>query len=211
MDISRIGLGGFNCYLLRNGADALLIDTGMKNKREKLMQAVTDVGCLPENIRLAVLTHGDHDHAGNCAYLKAQFGIRIAMHEGDIEMVEKGDMTAGRKAKPDRKTPLFKLLSRMSRPIPFDPITPDVLLSDGDSLAEYGFDVSIVSTPGHSKGSIALVTPDGGAICGDLLCNFTHPCLHMMIDDMNEARESVEILKRLGVKTVYPATAGRSN
>ena len=39
-----------------------------------------------------VLSHGHFDHTGSCAYLREKYGAEIAMHQGDLEMVEGGDM-----------------------------------------------------------------------------------------------------------------------
>jgi hypothetical protein len=36
--------------------------------------------------------NGDLDYAGNAAYLREEFGARIAMHHADSGMVERGDM-----------------------------------------------------------------------------------------------------------------------
>lgn len=204
MDITRIALGGFNSYLLREGEDFLLVDTGMPSGRKRLMDALAKAGCAPDKIKLVVLTHGDHDHAGNCAYLHSRFGIETAMHAADTEMVTTGDMTTGRKEKPDRMTPFFKLMSRFSPDMHFETFSPHILLGEGDCLEAFGFKARIVNIPGHSEGSIAVVTPAGDAVCGDLFCNFTRPALHMLIDDMEKAKQSVMKLKGLGVVTVYP-------
>ena len=71
-DIKTIILGGFNgnCYLLLTENGYVLIDTGRKSKRKKLEQELISAGCKPGNLDLIILTHGDFDHTGNCAYLR---------------------------------------------------------------------------------------------------------------------------------------------
>src|SRR5512136_660258 len=81
-----------NCHLIRTDDGFILIDTGRAKKRGAIERQLEDAGCHPGNLRLIVLTHGDFDHSGNAAYLRRKFGGRIAMHEADCGMVERGDM-----------------------------------------------------------------------------------------------------------------------
>jgi len=86
----------------------------------------------------------------------------------------------------------------------FDTFKPDIYVSDGQRLSEYGFDAEILHLPGHSKGSIGVLTNEGNLICGDLFMNMPTPNLHFMIDDLPAAKTSMNKLKFLGIKTVYP-------
>ncbi len=82
--------------------------------------------------------------------------------------------------------------------------TPDLYLEDGDGLSEYGFDAKIISIPGHSKGSIGILTAVGALFCGDLFENLNKPMLNSIMDDLATANASVEKLKGLQINTVYP-------
>ena len=127
-------------------------------------------------------------------------------------MVRRGDMSLGRKAKPDRKTPMFRLMVRTTglltkitgRGADFEAFEPDLLLEDGQELSAYGLDARVVHLPGHSSGSIGILTGDGDLFCGDLLVNLTRPALHFFIDDLTRADESIRKLSSLGVDTVHP-------
>jgi hydroxyacylglutathione hydrolase len=164
-EIRTINLGGVNCYLLEGSGGYLLADTGFLNRRVTLDKKLADGGCRPGNLNLIVLTHGDEDHAGNAAYLRENYGARIAMHPADSPMVEQGDMQWGRKAHPDRYSPVFKITSVVStlfiKSGKFETFKPDVSVEDGLDLAVYGFDARIINTPGHSKGSISVLTGGG--------------------------------------------------
>ncbi len=70
--------------------------------------------------------------------------------------------------------------------------------------AEFGFDAKILELPGHSKGSIGVLTGNGDLFCGDLLMNMLKPDTHFMIDDYADFTSSIEKLKKLDIKTVYP-------
>src|SRR5512139_88328 len=100
-DVQIINLGGVNCYLARTDVGCILIDTGFLSKRAKLEHALEAAGCRPGNLNLILLTHGDTDHADNAAYLRERYGAKIALHPLEAPVVESGDMSSTRKAKPD--------------------------------------------------------------------------------------------------------------
>ena len=122
------------------------------------------------------------------------------MHRDDLGMVERGDMFWNR----GKGNPLVKAIA----PVLFgfgksERFTPDVYVNDGDDLSRYGLDARIVSLPGHSRGSIGIVTGKGDLFCGDLLINEKGPAVNFRIADAAAARASVEKIRRLGIQTVY--------
>ena len=50
----------------------------------------------------------------------------------------------------------------------YEPFEPDVLLEDGQDLSSYGLDARVVLLPGHSRGSIGILTGDGSLFCGEI-------------------------------------------
>jgi len=56
----------------------------------------------------------------------------------------------------------------------------------------------------HTRGSIGLLTAEGDLFCGDLLVNITRPGLSGIMDDVVQAQESLERLRALPVRQVYP-------
>jgi glyoxylase-like metal-dependent hydrolase (beta-lactamase superfamily II) len=208
--ITIIALGGVNCYLLAAGEGFILIDTGLATKRDALVHALERAACRPGDLRLVVLTHGDVDHAGNARYLREEYGVAIAMHAADAGMVERGDMSWNRKAKPDRTTMtgrFIRLAGRLMelsrRSAPFETFAPDMLVDDGYDLAGYGLDARVVHLPGHSKGSIGVLTGAGDLFCGDLLYNWRRPSVPI-IDDLADHTASLEKLRGRPVGTVHP-------
>ena len=190
-----------NCYLVRTADGYTLIDTGRTNKRGAIEKELGSAGCRPGNLKLIVLTHGDFDHCGNTAYLRKKFGTKIAMHDDDSGMVERGDMSWNRKKPNILIRMIFGLFFRLSKS---DRFKPDLYLEDGYDLFEYGFDAQVLHIPGHSKGSIGILTTGGDLFCGDLIANVDKPELWSIIDDSAAANASVEKLKKLDIKTVYP-------
>lgn len=190
-----------NCYLVRTGDGFVLIDTGRTNKRGAIEKELESAGCQPGNLTLIVLTHGDFDHCGNAAYLRKKFGTQIAIHKDDSGMVERGDMLWNRNKQNILIRIIFKLFFRLSKS---DRFKPDLYIDDGYDFSGYGFDAKVLDIPGHSQGSIGILTASGDLFCGDLLANIAKPEVWSIIDDSVAAHASVEKLKRLQINTVYP-------
>lgn len=194
-------LGNVNCYLIETDTGYILIDTEGSNKRTELEKELESGGSKPGNLNLIVLTHGDFDHAGNARYLREKFGAKIAMHHGDSGMSERGDMFWNRRKGNILLGMIARILFRFSKKERFK---PDLYIDEGYDLSEYGLDAKVLHIPGHSKGSIGILTADGDLFCGDLLENKDKPALSSIMDDLTAANESVKKLKKLRIKTVYP-------
>jgi len=196
-----LGMGSVNCYLLRAGNGYVLVDTGAPNARDILTGELERLGCRPGALNLIVLTHGDFDHIGNAAYVRTAFGSRIAMHADDARVAEVGDMFV------NRKKSNFILGALVPRLIGFgkaDRFTADVLVEDRCALSNYGLEATALWIPGHSRGSIAILTADGDLFCGDLFESTKKPVLNSLIDDRETAIRSAARLRALPIGTVYP-------
>ena len=194
-------LGTVNCYLVNTGSSHILIDTGASNKRAELEQELAKAGCQPGDLDLIVITHGDFDHTGNAAHLRETYGAKIAMHEADAGMAQKGDMFSSRKSGNAVLGLIAPVLFRFPKSARF---APDFFLAEGDNLAAYGWDARVVSLPGHSFGSIGLLTAEGDLFCGDLLENPEKPAINSIMDDLETAEAVVERLRSVKIRTVYP-------
>ncbi len=215
-DIRTINLGGVNCYLVNTDQGCILIDTGFLSKRAKLEQELAAAGCRPGNLNLILLTHGDTDHADNAAYLREKYGAKIALHAAEVPLVERGDMSCTRKPKPDKIGFMFRVLIPLAPVLfksnAFQCFKPDFTVDEGFDLSEYGFNAQVIHLPGHSRGSIGVFTnerisptqPGPIVFCGDLLYNFIGRPSCQLIDDVADFNGSIEKLRRLGVKMVYP-------
>ena len=197
LNISKV-----NCYLVKTENGFYLVDTGMTNARHQLDVELNERGCQLGMLKLILLTHGDFDHTGNAVYLRQKHGSQIAMHQGDVGMLENGDMFWNRKF--ENRVLRFVMKTFM----PFKAENqgkPDVLLEDGNSLSMYGLDATIYSTTGHSTGSICILTAMGDLFAGDLLTNSTgKPMLNSLMYDKEAGAVSMERLKTRPIQTVYP-------
>jgi hydroxyacylglutathione hydrolase len=190
-----------NSYLIKTNKGYILIDTGYSTNRKELEKHLEKAGCTTKNLKLILITHGHFDHTSNCAFLRKKYGAPIAMHKGDIQMVETGDMFYNKNIimRTFGKI-LFFFLLRGS----FKKFTPDILLEDKHDLTPYGFEAEIIHLPGHSKGSIGIFTTDNNLICGDLLTNIKKPQKNTLIEDKEELDASAEQIKNLKMDMIYP-------
>lgn len=197
-----------NAYLLQQGNSAILIDTGFPSLWDRLDTALTAAGCDKGGLRLIVLTHADWDHAGNAAKVREKYGAKIALHPADARSIATG-------IRPKRSARLlsFRILHTIERfkrsfrkngaaQIPV--FTPDLFLSDGEDLAPFGLDARVVHLPGHTQGSIGIVTGEGDLFSGDTLVNRKGPVEALIIENKAELKESIARLKGMKLRMVYP-------
>ena len=123
------------------------------------------------------------------------------MHSDDSGIAEKGDMFWNRKKS--------NIIVKFIAPIFFEfgksrRFRPDFYIEDGFEFSEYGFDAKAVYIPGHSRGSIGILTMNGDLICGDLFTNIKKPELNSIMDNPETANLSIEKLRNLEINTVYP-------
>ncbi len=200
-NIRRIDLGFVNAYLVKVEDGFILVDTGIAMQRSRLENELLQAGCLPDHLKLVIATHGDFDHTGNCAGLQRKYHVQIAMHEGDAEMVRTG-VPARRHARSWLTTLMMGLGQLMGGS--FDRFQPDILLEDGQSLAGFGLAAQVIHTPGHTRGSIAILTEDGQLIAGDTIDNRGRLGRTPFIENEQELEASLKTLKALSARKVYP-------
>ena len=80
--IHRIKCGNGNCYVVENGTDGILVDTGKREFADRVLEV-----CRAYHVRLIVLTHAHFDHAENAAQISKALGIPIGMNEADRDLI----------------------------------------------------------------------------------------------------------------------------
>lgn len=202
-DISIVVCGRTSCYVVKGKDGYIIIDTGISNRQEDLIEQLDNLGCTPGSIKLILLTHGHYDHAGNTAYLRKIHGAKVAMHKGDINTVR----TASNEF-PEGNSLLGSLMRNMSinkdKNVKWEAFEPDILLDNNSSLAEYGFDAKVVYLPGHTMGSIGFLTGDKKLFSGDTVMNIVRPGLALFAEDFSMLRKSVDAIKNLDIDMIYP-------
>lgn len=187
MGLLRIPLGFVNAYLATAGDGFVLVDAGVPGSWDRLVAALAVAGCTKEkgNLRLVVLTHGDGDHIGCAKRLRREWGVPVAAHPGDVGLMARNE-SQGRKGV-GLAARIFLRLRPHRAGDPDDPasphLVPDVLLEEGASLAAYGWDATVLHTPGHTAGEIAILTKEGDLLVGDTASNYRRPGVGMLVQD----------------------------
>lgn len=76
-------------------------------------------------------------------------------------------------------------------------------MKDGDDLSEYGIDARIVALPGHTKGSVGILTGEGDFIVGDALFNIFQPAEAPLYEDRAQMEKSAESITQSGARFLY--------
>jgi len=150
IDVIRLVIGDLaaNCYLIYSEAtrNSIVIDPG--GDEETILEEIRKKNL---NIKYIILTHGHFDHIGAVKPIKEATGALVAIHRED------GDH-------------LLNPYKNLSFLMGYECIqTPaDLLLEDGSTVMLDDTALTIVHTPGHSKGSICIQMP-GAIFTGDTL------------------------------------------
>ncbi len=194
--VKRLKCGSGNCYVVNNGKDAILIDTG---KKEYLNQIIKE--CKPYTMRLIVLTHVHMDHAENAEELSNIWGCPVAVNKKDIELAgeyESQPLVA--------KTLLGKIILGVSRSVlqtKFSIGSNLKYVEEGETLKEYGIDATIIELPGHTNGSIGVDVERKDFIVGDALMNWFRPTVSQLYHNRELMLESAKRIQDMGERTIY--------
>ena len=185
MDIYTLLPEGFgsNCYILASGRSAAVVDPSVKVG--EILAFLADKGL---ELELILLTHGHFDHIESLDRLRDATLAPACIHKDDGEMLADGKKNAYE---------FFFGYNKKWRPA-------ERLLENGDKLTLGNETVEVISTPGHSKGSICLLCGDK-LITGDTLFanGFGRYDLHG--GDVNQLADSIASLRALDRNlTIYP-------
>lgn len=128
-----------NSYLLIHEGKALLIDAGADTQR--IMDALSETGAALEGI---ALTHGHFDHILSIDKLRDTYRIPVYLHKADADMPSDGEQNAYQ---------IFFGVPKGWRPA-------DRLFKDGDSIPLGDKSITVISTPGHTQGSVCYLADD---------------------------------------------------
>jgi hydroxyacylglutathione hydrolase len=135
-----------NVYLISVSGSITLIDTGVAGSENAIFEHICRNGMDPGNIGTIVLTHAHPDHVGSAKTIRERTGCTIAAHADDLGWIE----DTGRQAR-ERPVPGFSVLVAGA-------VTVDWVLKEGDVIElDEGRSLTVIHTPGHSPGSIALL------------------------------------------------------
>ena len=210
LQIFRLGLT--HVYLLPGASGYLMIDAGPRGTAPSFFRSLGRYGIAPGQIRLILITHVHFDHVGSLHAIQKQCNCPVLVHQTEAEL-----LSQGRVVLPPGMHLLTRLLVRLANRHPrlanqlfwFDPVNPDRVITEPLDLTPLGFDAHVLPTPGHTPGSLTVITASGQAFVGDLAVNYL-PCGRGPYwppfgDSRRLIRDSWQTLRNHGATTIYPA------
>jgi glyoxylase-like metal-dependent hydrolase (beta-lactamase superfamily II) len=76
-----------NWYLVEDGSELTVVDTGLPSSWGSLQNALSELGRKPSDIAAVVLTHGHFDHVGFAHRARKELGVPVLAHEDEVHLV----------------------------------------------------------------------------------------------------------------------------
>ena len=150
MEIQNLypGSWGSNCYLLTVGEHAAVVDPSADAKT-----IVNAIKCAGAKLEMILLTHGHFDHIVSVDTLRDATGAPLLVHESDAGMLSDAHKNA------------FYTFFHMDRTYR----APEKTFADGELLTLGDETIRVISTPGHSQGSVCFDCNGEFLLTGDTL------------------------------------------
>ena len=173
------------------GTNSYIVETDSKNA--VLIDAPDDAGFIISQLRQSeltlkkiLLTHGHIDHTGAVCDLAEKTGCEVYIHSADITKLYDADLS------------LSNYLG-----IPLKPYKNAKALSDGDIITQDEIKFEVISTPGHTSGSVCYISGDV-MFSGDTLFYRSVGRTDMVDGDSETLIKSLKRLKEIDYDyTVY--------
>ena len=144
-NVVGINTGFAYSWLIPTENGVLLIDAGHDTQGIAIKEQLTQQGYSTNDVHTVLLTHGHSDHwGGTAAFPKAE----IYIHEADVSLFNRSE--------PEVQNPAINFLqTQMTK----DLIAPTAYqIINGDQILEIdGEQFKVISIPGHTAGSIAIL------------------------------------------------------
>lgn len=169
LPVAILPWGMVNAFIVYSERACILVDAGLPDSLPLFERSLGALGRTLRDVKLIVVTHGHVDHAGCAAALRERSSAPIVAHEREVPFL------TGQRQMTLCPTRLFgELFLKTGAPRqPYQRFNPDIAVQGNDGLAlePYGIEGRIVSTPGHTPGSISVTLSQGTALVGDLVAS----------------------------------------
>ncbi len=184
-------------YLLFEADRLVVIDAATPGRAGPVWRHLRGLGYEPEDVDEIWLTHGDIDHMGSVAALKAASGARVVAHRADAPLVEG---RAPRELGPVPLSGTWQRLFNWTIGRLYEPVAVDCWVEDEDHLEDW----RVVHVPGHTPGSVCYYHPGRRiAFVGDAINHrrgrLGAPPVTFSLD-MTQAHASVEKIAALDLE-----------
>ena len=190
-----------NSYILKGDSRAVIIDAGLPGHEKKIFTALEANGIPRNTVSLIIITHGHGDHYGSLNVLKEAFNVPVMAGFPDASYIEKGESA------PVVPVNIAGQLIKLFTGAKVKPCKVDVVITADTDLNAYGVDARVLTTPGHTTGSLSVLASDGGCALGDNLGSLVFKDKASM-PPLAEAPEQIgPSLKKVlegGAKSFYP-------
>ena len=144
-----------NVYLVVDGAQAALIDTGYPDDASIKPRLEYLQGMAGLDLSHIIVTHHHVDHCGGALTLRQATGAPICMHPTEARLLSEWRASAPQDvdilAEPRTMADRLRAWRRATAQT-----TADCLLQGGDTLQVGGVTIEVIDTPGHTLGSVSL-------------------------------------------------------
>jgi hydroxyacylglutathione hydrolase len=210
--IRPVRLGITNCYLIGTPGHWVLVDAGNRGWDSFFFLKLRGAGIQPADIRLIVVTHVHFDHVGSLAAIRDRCRCPVAVHADEADLLRQARIVLPPGTRPVSRW-LIDLARRHRRIVDrlyrFDPVEAEILVERELALDGFGVAARVLHTPGHTAGSLTVLSAAGAAAVGDLAVNY-HPLgAGPFTPPFGDSLEAIGLqwrrLLRDGAKRIYPA------
>lgn len=215
--VHRISSAYVNCYLIEDGREFTLVDSGLPASWLSIRMALAQLGRAAQAIRAVVLTHAHFDHLGSAARLRTELDVPVWAHPGDHSLASHPYRYARERsplAYPFRYPQGVRIQAGMVRAGALRvPAVRGLRTMVPDSALDVPGRPQVIFTPGHTAGHCALLLADRDAvITGDALVTLdpytgrTGPQIvaRAATADSRQAKDSLSALAATNVAVALP-------
>lgn len=207
-EIVPIRLKAVYAFLIK-GQKNIIVDCGIPGSCDSILKAMSKHGVKKDALSLILITHGHSDHMGSASDLRRATGAKTAVHRFDADVIRTG------------KNPRLHPTSRKGKIFGgfigeaidgFTPYEPEIIIDGEQSLSDYGIPGRVITTPGHTDGSISVILDNGSAVVGDALMGGMvtrgKPNFPLYADSTVKAYDSIKKIIGLSPQKIYTGHGG---